>query len=103
VPELPEVEITRRRIEPLLVGRRICELRTTAESYFFLTQPARLRRDLEGRTIEALDRHGKYLVARRGGRLRLLIHLGMTGQLFSAEATSVRLLSATARAALAPD
>jgi formamidopyrimidine-DNA glycosylase len=34
---------------------------------------------------------------------RLLIHLGMTGQLFSSRATSVRLLSATARAALAPE
>ena len=97
------MEITRRRIEPLLVGRRIRELRTTAESYFFLTPPEQLRSELEGQTIEALNRYGKYLVARFEGGLQLLIHLGMTGQLFSGEATSVRLLSATARTALAPD
>ena len=34
---------------------------------------------------------------------RLLLHLGMTGQLFGARAASVRLLSASARASLAPE
>jgi formamidopyrimidine-DNA glycosylase len=47
MPELPEVEVTRRRIEPLLVGRRIARVRTTANSYFFLTPPERLRRGTE--------------------------------------------------------
>ena len=102
MPELPEVETTRRCITPLLVGRRIERVETTAESYFFLTPPEKLRRRLEGRRIERLDRVGKYLVAGFGGGARLLLHLGMTGQLFSSEATSVRLLSATARAALTP-
>src|SRR3989442_14383168 len=50
VPELPEVEVTRRRIAPHLVGRRIRRLRTTRPSYFFVTSPARLRRALAGRT-----------------------------------------------------
>ena len=103
MPELPEVETTRRRIAPLLVGRRIAQVRTTPESYFFLTPPGKLRRLLEGRRVESLDRAGKYLVAAVEGGDRLLLHLGMTGQLFSSEATSVRLLSATARAALSPE
>lgn len=103
MPELPEVETTRRRIGPLLVGRRIERVETTAESYFFLTPPAELKRALEGRRIESLDRVGKYLVAGLEGGSRLLLHLGMTGQLFSSAATSVRLLSATVRASLAPD
>jgi len=63
VPELPEVEVTRRQIGPLLVGRRIRQVRTTRDSYFFLTRPARLRARLTGRRIAALGRHGKYLVA----------------------------------------
>lgn len=103
MPELPEVETTRRRIAPLLVGRRIERLVTTRPSYFFITPPEELRRQLEGRRIESLDRAGKYLVAGVGGGDRLLLHLGMTGQLFSSEATSVRLLSATARASLPPE
>lgn len=103
MPELPEVETTRRRIAPLLVGRRVARVVTTPPSYFFITPPEQLRGALTGRTIESLDRVGKYLVAGLDGGDRMLLHLGMTGQLFSSQATSVRLLSATARASLAPE
>jgi formamidopyrimidine-DNA glycosylase len=103
VPELPEVEVTRRRIAPLLVGRRIREVATTRPSYFFLTRPDALRRGLVGRRVSELVRRGKYLVARLDDGASLVLHLGMTGQLFSAEATSPRLLSAGARGALAPE
>jgi len=103
MPELPEVETTRRQIAPILVGRRIEHVETTADSYFFLTPPEELRRSLEGRQIERLDRVGKYLVAGFDCGSRLLLHLGMTGQIFSDEATSVRLLSATVRASLPPE
>ena len=103
MPELPEVEITRRRIEPLLVGRKIARVRTTRPSYFFLTPPRRLARALVGSTVQGLERRGKYLLASFDDRQRLLLHLGMTGQLFADGASSVRLLSATARAALAPE
>ena len=103
MPELPEVETTRRQIAPLLVGQRIARVATTAPSYFFLTPPAELRARLEGRCVESLERVGKYLLLGLDDGGRLLLHLGMTGQLFSSEATSVRLLSATARATLAPE
>jgi formamidopyrimidine-DNA glycosylase len=103
MPELPEVEVTRRRIEPWLRGRRIARVETTGPSYFFLTPPARLRRELPGRTVSSLERRGKYLVADLDDGSRLLLHLGMTGQLFTAGAASVRLLSAARRAALAPE
>ena len=103
MPELPEVEVTRRRIAPHLVGRRIRRLRTTRPSYFFVTSPGRLRRALAGRTAVALERHGKYLLVALDDGARLVLHLGMTGQLFSAGAVSPRLLSATARASLAPE
>ncbi len=95
--------MTRQRIGPLLVGRRIRSVATTRPSYFFLTRPAALRRGLVGREVTALDRRGKYLVARLDDDSRLVIHLGMTGQLFSAQATSPRLLSASARVALSPE
>jgi len=103
MPELPEVEVTRRRIEPALLGRTIRRVRTSAPSYFFLTPPDVLRRRVAGRHVERLDRQGKYLVAGLDDGARLLLHLGMTGQIFPAGARSVRLLSATARAALAPE
>jgi formamidopyrimidine-DNA glycosylase len=103
MPELPEVEVTRRAVVPSMVGRRIARVRTTAPSYFFLTPPARLKRALTGRSVVRLDRYGKYLVALLDDDTRLLLHLGMTGQLFAAGARSVRLLSAERRSTLAPD
>ncbi|MGH0036298.1 MAG: bifunctional DNA-formamidopyrimidine glycosylase/DNA-(apurinic or apyrimidinic site) lyase [Myxococcota bacterium] len=103
MPELPEVETTRRRIEPLLRGRPVARVVTTGPSYLFVTPPEKLRRQLPGRSVESVDRHGKYLVCTLDDGARLIIHLGMTGQLFGDGATSVRLLSATARAALSPD
>ena len=103
MPELPEVEVTRRRIAPLLVGRRIAAITTTRPSYVFVTSPARLRSALPGRSIRALERLGKYLLLRLDDASTLVIHLGMTGQLFSSRARSPRLLSATARSSLAPE
>jgi formamidopyrimidine-DNA glycosylase len=103
MPELPEVEVTRRRLAPFLIGRCIERVHTTADSYFFLTDPRELARGLEGREIRALGRQGKYLLAELSDGQRLLLHLGMSGQLFADGASSVRLLSASTRAALAPE
>ncbi|MET0340786.1 MAG: bifunctional DNA-formamidopyrimidine glycosylase/DNA-(apurinic or apyrimidinic site) lyase [Polyangiales bacterium] len=103
MPELPEVEVTRRRIAPLLVGRKVRAVHTVPSSYFFLTPPDELARRLKGRTFAALARHGKYLIATLDDGARLLMHLGMTGQLFTASARSVRLLSSTRGGALEPE
>jgi formamidopyrimidine-DNA glycosylase len=103
VPELPEVETTRRRIAPLLVGRTVAEVRTTRPSYLFLTPPARLRRALAGRRVERLERRGKYLIGWLDDESRLVLHLGMTGQLFSSAATSPRLLRGSGRSIISPE
>jgi len=103
MPELPEVEVTRRQVAPLLVGRTVASAVTSAPSHLFLTPPEELSARLPGRRTEALERRGKYLLARLDDRSRLVIHLGMTGQLFGEGATSVRLLASTARAALPPE
>ncbi|MBX3185095.1 MAG: bifunctional DNA-formamidopyrimidine glycosylase/DNA-(apurinic or apyrimidinic site) lyase [Polyangiaceae bacterium] len=97
MPELPEVEVTRQRIEGLFVGRQVKRVHTTEPSYFFITPPKELARRLTGRTPTALIRHGKYLLLELDDDSRLLLHLGMTGQLFGEGAESVRLLSKSAR------
>jgi formamidopyrimidine-DNA glycosylase len=103
MPELPEVETTRRSIAPHLVGRTISAVATTKASYFFLTPPRELTRRLVGRRVEALSRRGKYLLLELDDGARVLFHLGMTGQLFTASARSVRLLKATRAGALTPE
>lgn len=102
MPELPEVEVTRRRIAPFLVGKRLVELKTMAPSYFFVTPPAELRKRLPGLCFTALERKGKYLLATLSDESHLLLHLGMTGQLFADGASNPRLLRKTGRAALTP-
>ena len=103
MPELPEVEVTRRRLAPVLVGRRIRRARVSGAAPLFLTPAPLLARRLRGRVARAVRRHGKYLLFELDDESRLVIHLGMTGQLFSSAARSPRLLSATARSALSPE
>jgi formamidopyrimidine-DNA glycosylase len=93
MPELPEVEVTRRLLAPRVLGRRIASVRCGPPSYFFLTPPRRLAASLTGKDITALERQGKYLLMGLSDGQRLLLHLGMTGQLFMAGAVSPRLMS----------
>ncbi len=77
MPELPEVEVTRRRLEGELVGKRFAEvvLRVTK---LRLPVPAELTTILPGLKVMAINRRGKYLLfdCEKGW---LLVHLGMTG------------------------
>ena len=81
MPELPEVETIRRRLEPLLSGRKIVRVEINDPR---LTRPVptnELAAGLSGERIEVLDRRGKYLLVRLESGLTLVIHLRMTGSL----------------------
>ena len=80
MPELPEVETTRRGVEPHLAGRRI-EAVTVRDAR--LRWPVRedLATFLVGRPIEAVERRAKYLLLVLDRGDRILIHLGMSGSL----------------------
>jgi formamidopyrimidine-DNA glycosylase len=77
VPELPEVETTRRRLEPLLAGKRF-ERIVVRTSRLRLPVPMEIREELPGRRLLSLGRRGKYLLFSCEGGC-LVIHLGMTG------------------------
>jgi len=79
MPELPEVETTRRGIAPLVVGRRVEALRIY-DPRLRWSVPAALPKLIAGRTIDALERRSKYLLFRLSGDT-LLVHFGMTGTL----------------------
>ena len=78
MPELPEVEVTRRGLEPQLAGRVISAVEV---------RESRLRwpvskevRALAGRTVSGIRRRGKYLLVDCGDG-HLILHLGMSGSL----------------------
>jgi formamidopyrimidine-DNA glycosylase len=84
VPELPEVETVRRRLEPVLVGRTLREVRIVDERLTRPFEPMAVARELVGERVVAVDRRGKYLVVRFESDRVLLIHLRMTGSLLTA-------------------
>ncbi|MGH8701693.1 MAG: bifunctional DNA-formamidopyrimidine glycosylase/DNA-(apurinic or apyrimidinic site) lyase [Burkholderiales bacterium] len=80
MPELPEVETTRRGLEPLLVGQRIRTV-VVRNRRLRLPVPRRLPQLLAGATVRSLTRRGKYLLADCGTGT-LILHLGMSGRLW---------------------
>ena len=83
MPELPEVETIRRDLEPLLVGRTFVRVRIHpgAERLAITHSPRSLERQLSGRRVETLSRHGKYLLAHLDDGRTWVLHLRMTGSL----------------------
>jgi formamidopyrimidine-DNA glycosylase len=79
VPELPEVETTRRGIAPRLVGRRVTDVIVREPRLRWRVAPS-LVRELPGQVVRAVERRAKYLLLRtKGGTV--IVHLGMSGSL----------------------
>jgi len=82
VPELPEVEATRRHLAPVLTGAVVTAVDVRRERMLRRQpRPADFSDRLAGRRVESLDRHGKFLMARLEGDVTWVTHLGMSGRL----------------------
>ncbi len=79
MPELPEVETVRRRLEPHVAGRRLTHVEVRDAKLVGRDDARRVEERLAGRTILAIDRRGKYLLFRLDGEETLVSHLRMTG------------------------
>jgi len=79
MPELPEVETTRRGIAPLVEGKTIALVTTRTAGLRWPFSP-RLGELLAGQTIRAVERRAKYLLLRCDSGT-LILHLGMSGHL----------------------
>lgn len=86
MPELPEVETTRRGIAPHLEGVEVADvvLRTPALRWPI---PGEITQRLPGQTITAVERRAKYLLLRTEVGT-LMLHLGMSGHLRILPATT---------------
>ena len=84
MPELPEVENVGRALRNCLTGRRLDGLKVSFGGVL-KPSPAEVRRELVGKRLEGVHRHGKYLIldfAEDARHAHLMIHLRMTGQIF---------------------
>jgi len=80
MPELPEVEVIVRGLAKNIKGLTISRIGINSASVIRDPHP-RIIHEFEGRTIKAISRKGKYVVAEfmEGGTI--ITHLGMTGKL----------------------
>ena len=79
MPELPEVETTRRGIAPHLVGQRVARV-VVREHRLRWPIPEDLDVRLSGQRIECVERRAKYLLIKAESG-SLIGHLGMSGSL----------------------
>ena len=78
MPELPEVEVTRRGLARGIAGRTICAVEVREPRLRWPVPPE--VRALAGRRVAAVRRRGKYLLLDCGDG-ELIMHLGMSGSL----------------------
>ncbi|NOY63516.1 MAG: bifunctional DNA-formamidopyrimidine glycosylase/DNA-(apurinic or apyrimidinic site) lyase [Gammaproteobacteria bacterium] len=79
MPELPEVETTRRGIEPHVLNKKVQHV-VVRQPRLRYPLPPRLARALRNKTVNAIERRGKYLLLRSSAGT-VIIHLGMSGSL----------------------
>lgn len=79
MPELPEVETTKRGLEPHVTGHRVTDVIVRQPQLRWPVTPG-LAQTLPGQTIAALTRRAKYLLFTVGDG-HLMLHLGMSGRL----------------------
>lgn len=91
MPELPELEVIKQRLKPLVVGKRI--------RYLKILKPYVLKNhfsgDLSDETIEGLTRRGKYLALRMTS-YTMFVHLMLNGSVAYVPSTVKIKKSATA-------
>ena len=79
MPELPEVETTRRGLEPLIVDRKILSVHIYKKKLRWEI-PSHLVVTLKNQTIQKISRRAKYLLIDFTDG-QLVMHLGMTGSI----------------------
>ena len=88
MPELPEVETIARKLSPILSGKEIRRVDLRWERSLATPTPLEFRERLCGQTIDKITRRGKYLHLHLSED-QLLIHLRMSGDLFTASTTRI--------------
>lgn len=81
MPELPEVEVLKRSLEPHLVGAKLDRLEVRERRLREPVSRRTLERQCVGRAILGLRRRAKYLLIDLEGGHTLVVHLGMSGRL----------------------
>lgn len=83
MPELPEVETVRRGLNRLVKGQTIESVEVRWDKTISNMTPEEFDAEIAGRTIEVVERRGKYLLFRLSGKKTLVSHLRMEGAYYT--------------------
>lgn len=81
MPEMPEVEVIRRILEPQLAGKRILNVQILNKQVIAHPDADTFVELLTGQTISSMSRRGKFLTIHMDNGDSVVLHLRMTGQL----------------------
>ncbi|HFQ80906.1 MAG TPA: bifunctional DNA-formamidopyrimidine glycosylase/DNA-(apurinic or apyrimidinic site) lyase [Desulfobacterales bacterium] len=81
MPELPEVEVIRQGIAPMLIARTIIRVKSSGLALRLPIPRTKIERYIKDQPITAVRRRAKYLLVNMANNAALIIHLGMTGRL----------------------
>ncbi|MFN7668058.1 MAG: DNA-formamidopyrimidine glycosylase family protein, partial [Burkholderiales bacterium] len=79
MPELPEVEVTRRGLEPTLLGAQLLQVQFSNKSLRWSALP-QFATEIRQQRVISVSRRGKYLLIETAAGW-ILLHLGMSGSL----------------------
>ena len=89
MPELPEVETTRKGLEPLITDRKIISAHIYKKKLRWEI-PSHLKKTLKGQNIKKISRRAKYLLIHFDIG-QLVVHLGMSGSVRAVSYTHLTL------------
>jgi len=81
MPELPEVETVKRSLEPLIKGEQVINAKINYPNLLKNSSSEKFEEKLEGQIFSSICRRGKYLMFNFDSSLKMIVHLGMSGQL----------------------
>lgn len=79
MPELPEVETIKISLQEI-IGNRIKAVELRRED--ILRRQEYEWEEIQGKTVSAIDRRGKYLLLEFENQYKLLVHMGMSGRFY---------------------
>ncbi len=85
MPELPEIEVLRLGLEPVLVGQSLVSIKVRSIALREPIDKAALERACWDNEVLSVGRRAKYLLIGLRGGQALVVHLGMSGRLYLAD------------------
>jgi formamidopyrimidine-DNA glycosylase len=82
MPELPDLEVFKENLEPLVGKKKILKVTVLKKKVIGNLREEEFRSKLEGRSIESISRRAKHLIFKLSSREELIIHLMLHGELY---------------------